>query len=43
MADTLTFDKDFDPHYGIAVEIVPGVRRLTARNAGPTTFHGTNS
>jgi glyoxylase-like metal-dependent hydrolase (beta-lactamase superfamily II) len=43
MADTLIFDKDFDPHYGTAVEVVPGVRRLTARNAGPTTFHGTNS
>jgi glyoxylase-like metal-dependent hydrolase (beta-lactamase superfamily II) len=43
MADALIFDKDFDPYYGRAVEIVPGVRRLTARNAGPTTFHGTNS
>lgn len=43
MADTLTFDKSFDPHYGAAVEIAPGLRRLTARNAGPTTFHGTNS
>jgi glyoxylase-like metal-dependent hydrolase (beta-lactamase superfamily II) len=43
MADALTFDKDFDPHYGAAVAIGPGLRRLTARNAGPTTFHGTNS
>ena len=39
----LTFDRDFDPRHGEAVEIVPGVRRVTARNAGPFTFHGTNT
>jgi glyoxylase-like metal-dependent hydrolase (beta-lactamase superfamily II) len=36
-------NRDFDPRYGEAVELVPGVRRLTARNPGPFTFHGTNS
>ncbi len=43
MADTLTFNKSFDPQHGVAVEVAPGVRRMTARNPGPTTFHGTNS
>jgi glyoxylase-like metal-dependent hydrolase (beta-lactamase superfamily II) len=42
MAD-LVFDRNFDPQYGRAVTIAPGVRRVTARNAGPLTFHGTNS
>jgi glyoxylase-like metal-dependent hydrolase (beta-lactamase superfamily II) len=36
-------NRDFDPRYGEAVELVPGVRRLTARNPGPFTFHGTNT
>ncbi|WP_103221600.1 MBL fold metallo-hydrolase [Roseibium marinum] len=36
-------DRDFDPNYGIAVEILPGVRRLTAKNSGPFTFFGTNT
>ncbi|TYC52811.1 MBL fold metallo-hydrolase [Rhodobacterales bacterium] len=36
-------ERDFDPSYGTAVEILPGVRRLTAGNAGPFTFHGTNT
>jgi len=43
MANIITFNKNFEPHYGTAVEIAPGVRRVTARNASPTTFHGTNS
>jgi glyoxylase-like metal-dependent hydrolase (beta-lactamase superfamily II) len=43
MANSLTFDRDFDPNYGSAVDVAPGIRRLTARNSGPTTFHGTNS
>lgn len=42
MAD-LDFDTAFEPHYGEPVEIAPGVRRLTVRNPGPFTFHGTNS
>ncbi len=40
---SLTFDRDFDPRHGEAVEVAPGVRRLTARNPGPFTFGGTNS
>ena len=39
----LTFDRDFDPRHGDAVEIVPGVRRVTAPNSGPFTFRGTNT
>lgn len=39
----LVFDRNFDPAYGQAVEVAPGVRRLTAGNPGPFTFHGTNS
>ncbi|MTI42715.1 glyoxylase-like metal-dependent hydrolase (beta-lactamase superfamily II) [Roseibium hamelinense] len=34
---------EFDPHYGNAVEVADGVRRLTAKNPGPFTFHGTNT
>ena len=43
MSDDLEFSRDFVPAHGIAVEIAPGVQRLTAPNAGPFTFHGTNS
>jgi glyoxylase-like metal-dependent hydrolase (beta-lactamase superfamily II) len=39
----LDFDTDFVPAYGEAVEVAPGVRRLTVNNPGPFTFHGTNS
>lgn len=39
----LRFDRDFDPDYGRAVAVAPGIRRLTARNPGPFTFMGTNS
>ena len=37
------FDRRFDPRYGEAVEVAPGVRRLTCRNPGPFTWLGTNS
>jgi glyoxylase-like metal-dependent hydrolase (beta-lactamase superfamily II) len=40
---SLKFDASFDPAYGRAVAIAPGVMRLTARNPSPFTFHGTNS
>jgi glyoxylase-like metal-dependent hydrolase (beta-lactamase superfamily II) len=40
---TLKFNIDFDPRYGEAVEVAPGVARLTAPNPSPFTFHGTNS
>jgi len=36
-------DRDFDPQYGKAVELAPGIRRLTANNPGPFTFFGTNT
>ncbi|MEJ8473390.1 MBL fold metallo-hydrolase [Roseibium algae] len=36
-------DRQFDPQHGRAVEIADGVRRVTAPNSGPFTFHGTNS
>lgn len=36
-------DRSFDPCYGQRVEIMPGLCRLTAQNAGPFTFHGTNT
>jgi glyoxylase-like metal-dependent hydrolase (beta-lactamase superfamily II) len=39
----IAFDRDFVPMHGRAVEVAPGVRRVTARNPGPFTFHGTNS
>lgn len=37
------FDTRFDPRHGEAVEVAPGVQRITAPNAGPLTFHGTNT
>jgi glyoxylase-like metal-dependent hydrolase (beta-lactamase superfamily II) len=37
------FDLSFDPAHGCAVDVAPGVQRLTAGNASPFTFHGTNS
>ncbi|MEP9385699.1 MBL fold metallo-hydrolase [Mesorhizobium sp. KR9-304] len=39
----LDFDLSFEPAYGEPVKVFPGVSRLTARNPGPFTFHGTNS
>lgn len=32
-----------EPARGIAQEVAPGVRRLTADNSGPMTYHGTNT
>jgi glyoxylase-like metal-dependent hydrolase (beta-lactamase superfamily II) len=37
------FDRSFDPAYGRAVALAPGVERLTVDNPGAFTFHGTNS
>jgi glyoxylase-like metal-dependent hydrolase (beta-lactamase superfamily II) len=39
----IDFARDFSPRHGEAVTVTPGVRRVTAPNAGPFTFHGTNS
>lgn len=37
------FDRAFEPEYGRAVTVAPGIRRVTAENPGAFTFHGTNS
>ncbi|WP_049735338.1 MBL fold metallo-hydrolase [Rhizobium ecuadorense] len=37
------FDLAFEPAYGRAVPVAPGVERVTAENPGPFTFFGTNS
>ncbi|GLQ54979.1 MBL fold metallo-hydrolase [Devosia nitrariae] len=42
-APQLVFDKGFDPQTGTPVAAAPGVTRVTAPNAGPYTFTGTNS
>jgi len=42
-AMSLEFDQNFEPSHGRAVEVADGVRRVTANNPGPFTFHGTNS
>lgn len=40
---SLEFDMQFEPAYGQAVEVAPGVRRMTVPNPSHFTFHGTNS
>mgnify|MGYP000851636414 CR=1 FL=1 len=37
------FKTAFEPRYGEAVELAPGVSRVTCNNPSPFTFHGTNS
>lgn len=37
------FDKAFEPAHGEAVPVAKDILRVTAPNAGPLTFHGTNS
>lgn len=39
----LSFSRDFDPQTGMAVPVAEGVVRVTAPNAGPYTYTGTNS
>jgi glyoxylase-like metal-dependent hydrolase (beta-lactamase superfamily II) len=43
MAVDIPFDKNFDLAPGRVEEVMPGVRRLVADNAGPFTFTGTVS
>lgn len=46
MADTpppMVFDTSFSPQTGQPVAVAPGLVRITAPNAGPYTFTGTNS
>ncbi len=37
------FRTDFDPCYGEAVTLAPGIERITAPNKSAFTFHGTNT
>ena len=39
----LSFGRDFDPQTGRAVPVAAGITRVTAPNASPYTFTGTNS
>jgi glyoxylase-like metal-dependent hydrolase (beta-lactamase superfamily II) len=39
----IAFDTDFAPETGQAIPVAPSVVRVTAPNAGPYTFTGTNS
>jgi len=39
----LDLDNHFEPAHGEAIEVAPGVRRITADNPSAFTFHGTNS
>jgi glyoxylase-like metal-dependent hydrolase (beta-lactamase superfamily II) len=40
---SLQFSREFAPPIGEPVVVAPGVRRVTAGNAGPFTFRGTNT
>ncbi len=39
----LVHNRDFDPAHGRCATVSDAVRRMTARNPGPFTFHGTNT
>ncbi|NRG19673.1 MBL fold metallo-hydrolase [Rhizobiales bacterium] len=39
----LVHERHFDPRHGEAVGLSDAVRRITARNPSPFTFHGTNT
>ncbi|MFB2550918.1 MBL fold metallo-hydrolase [Ensifer soli] len=41
--ETPEFELAFEPRHGRPVRVAAGVLRVTAPNAGPFTFHGTNS
>ncbi|TCR93400.1 MBL fold metallo-hydrolase [Rhizobium sp. BK376] len=41
--DHSEFDLTFEPAYGRAVPVAPGVERMTVNNPSAFTFHGTNS
>lgn len=43
MSHNLGLNQEFEPHYGTAVEIASGVRRIVANNPGPMTFKGTGT
>ena len=35
--------RELEPERGVARELQPGIRAITAANAGPMTYHGTNT
>ena len=39
----IQFDRNFDPQYGIAVDVSPLVQRIVCNNGGPFTFTGTGT
>lgn len=39
----LPIDRSYDPAYGVAVQVAPGVRRVLAHNPNAFTFHGTGT
>jgi glyoxylase-like metal-dependent hydrolase (beta-lactamase superfamily II) len=39
----VAFTREFRPAHETAVDVAPGIRRITAANPSPFTFHGTNS
>ena len=39
----IKFDRNFEPPFGMAVEVSPLIRRITCNNPGPFTFKGTNT
>lgn len=39
----IPFNREFNPHYAVSEEIVPGLRRVLARNPNAFTFHGTGT
>lgn len=43
MASSLQFRRELQFEYGVLQPVVPGVRRLVARNPGPFTLHGTGT
>lgn len=40
---TPEFRVEFDPAHGKIVEVADNIKRITATNSGPFTFHGTNT
>lgn len=39
----LPVDRTYEPNYGKAVEVAPGIRRVVANNPNAFTFHGTGT
>ena len=40
---SINYNQNFIPAHGEAIEVAKGVKRITAPNPSPMTFHGTNS